>query len=138
MPSGDQRRLHNVIAKETLADAPVDARDIDAILTHALAGDAEDCLAHISHFVITSAADVREALARHLVAFRFLDVARPPYPKSPATSLLLRLAQFSLIAASDEDERTTAKVVDTLLRELDGLPHDPERPEFESGVIGAF
>ena len=139
LPSGDQRRLHNAIANEMLADAPADVRDIDAILTHALAGDAGGCLAQIAHFVVTAADDVREALARHLVPFRLLNVSPPPYAKDPLTSVLLRLAQFRLIAASDQDEEpTTAKVVDALLHELDGLPPDPERPEFESGVIGSI
>ena len=132
----EQRRVHYIIATHMLQDSPVDARDIDTILVHALAGKSQESLWRLSYFVNTAPEDARQALANHLVAFRILNTSKPIYPDDLQTSVMLRLAQFRLVSAS-EDSTVIANVSTALLREAAATPHSLAGPLLELAVIGS-
>ena len=132
----EQRGVHYIIATHMLQDSPVDARDIDTILVHALAGKSKESLWRLSYFVNTAPEDARQALANHLVAFRILDTSKPIYPDDLQTSVMLRLAQFRLVSAL-EDSTVIADVSTALLREAAATPHHLAGPLLELAVIGS-
>ena len=132
----EQRRVHYTIATHMLQDSPVDARDIDTILVHALAGKSQASLWRLSYFVNTAPEDARQALANHLVAFRLLDTSKPIYPDDLQTSVILRLAQFRLVSVSEEST-AIGDVSTALLREAATAPEDLAGPLLQSAVIGS-
>ena len=132
----EQRRVHYIIATHMLQDSPVDARDIDTILVHALAGKSKESLWRLSYFVSTAPEDARQALANHLVAFRILDTSKPIYPDDLQTSVMLRLAQFRLVSAL-QDSTVIVDVSTALLREAAATPHHLAGPLLELAVIGS-
>lgn len=137
MLTGDeQRTIHDAIAKAMLADSPIDVGDIDMILTHALAGRSTSVLRELCHLVITQSPDKQKSLAEHLLVFPLFDTSRPIYRHDMLTSILLRLAQSQLTAASGNTS-DTAKVASALLRESAETPTMFARSEMELAVFAS-
>ena len=132
----EQRRVHYIIATHMLQDSPVDARDIDTILAHALAGKSQESLWQLSYFVNTACEDARQTLAKYLVFFRLLETSKPIYPDDLQTSVILRLAQFCIVSAAD-DSTLIADVSSALLREAAATPQHMEGPLLEMAAIGS-
>lgn len=133
----EKRQVHHIIASQTLSDTPIDAGDIDAILIHGLAGESKESLWKLSQIINMADEETRVVLAKHLVTFCLLDTSKPIFPKDLPTSVMLRLGQLRLVAASDEPEGT-ADIVRALLREVDTVPRDPEGHNLEIAVVSSI
>ena len=133
----EQRQVHHTIATQMFHDTPIDVSDIDTILVHGLAGNSEDILLRLSHLINAVDDKTHEGLGKHLIAFRLLDTSKPIYPKDLPISAMLRLAQFRLVAASDEPERS-ADVANALLRDAEAIPRDLVEPDLEIAVAASI
>ena len=133
----EQRKIHHTIAAQTISHGPIDAGDIETILLHGLAGESQESLVKLSRAINVADDETRQALATHLAVFGLLDTSRPIYPKHLLTSVMLRLAQLRLVAASDERDGIE-DIVRALLLETDSVPLDLAGPYLESAVIDSI
>lgn len=131
---GERRRIHEAVATKMLSNRVIDVSDIDAILVQALAGKSTFCLSKVAHMVLV--ADVRtvEQLSEHVLFFRFARTDSQIYPSDPSVSVLLRLAQFKLAAATEAGENIR-RVVGVLFEEIDALQDDETKWIFESAAL---
>ena len=129
-----QRQVHHAIATHVTSHSPIDAEDVDGILVHGLAGEADESLLQLSSAIAAAALETREALATQVAMFRMLDTSKPIYPKNLPTSVMLRVAQFRLAVASDKPANIE-EIVDALLREVDEADRDSPGPYLQGAVI---
>ena len=133
----EQIQVHQTIATEILRDTPIDIGDFDAILLHGIAGQSNNALFILSHIINTADLETREAIAKRVIAFPFLDTKKPIYPKNRTISAMLRLSQFRLVVESDAPE-DTAEVVSALLYEARGVPAKQAGQHLEPVVLSAI
>jgi len=125
MLSADQQKsLHSSIAALTLRRRSLTPTDVDAIFTHALAGEEAGVLAALSRILLAANEDETTGLASQLIVLPLLRTDRLIVPDNPLVSLLLRLAQFKLDMAG---ERSKAReLLNALLHEFEELNEDGE------------
>ena len=131
-----QGRVHDKIATEMTQSTTIAAGDIDAILHHGLQGSSQSSLAKLTYAINAADDETREAVARHLAMFPALLTSKLIYPEDLLTSVMLRLTQLRLVMATPE-RRGISDIVEALLSEIDAVPADPDRPEFEGAVLGS-
>jgi len=95
----DQVTVHRVTAETLTLGSSLDVTKADVMFLHALLGKAASSLAKLSYGVIRCNAEDRGRLAEWMTGLRGHRLDRPIYPDHPPLSLLLRLAQFLLVAA---------------------------------------
>ena len=116
----ERRRIHETIAVQMFGKGTIDASDFDTIMMHAIAGKMPQILAMLGLSVLLADSPV-EKLAEHLLLFRLFSTDVPVYPEDSFASGILRLAQFKLVATTDEGNNISA-IVAALFNEIDSLP----------------
>ena len=128
LPPDEQRHIHETIAVHMLREGTINANNFDTILMHALIGKSAQSLAMLALSVLSADSNILERLTEHLLFPRLFGTDVPIYPEEPLASGLLRLAQFKLVAATDEGNNISA-IVAALFNEIDSLPE----PKGETG-----
>jgi len=129
--SGEQQKsIHELIATKMLSRETIDAADANMILMHALAGKSESSLAALSYSVLTATTDSLGMLAESFFILRLVRTDRPIYPEDRSISGMLRLAQFTLMAAANEGDKL-AECAHALLQENSREPNARLRGTFE-------
>jgi hypothetical protein len=116
LTSEAQQTIHAAIAVQMLSKRRIDAVDADWILMHGLLGGEDRSLFRLARAILTVDSKTVELLRDHLIVFPLLQTDRPIFPANSAVSLMLRLAQFKLVAAR-EDKEQIAGCAEALLRE---------------------
>jgi hypothetical protein len=118
MLTGDtQQAVHTAIATQMLAQRRIVATDASGILMHGLLGKDSSSLFMLAYGVLTAEEKAAELLREHFFMLPLLRTDQPIFPTHPVVSLMLRLAQFKLLAAGD-DANKIADCVDSLFREV--------------------
>ena len=131
---GERRSIHKTIAMKMLSNRTIDVSDIDAILVQALAGRSTICLSKVAYMALV--ADFREVeqLSEHILFFRFATTDTPIYPGDPSVSVMLRLAQFKLAAATGSGDNVS-RVVAALVEEIDAIQDEEAKWILESAAL---
>lgn len=138
MLTAEQRQpVHELIAEEMLARGTIDASDANTILTHALTGKSATSLFALAHSVLTAGAKATELLAEHFFLLPLLRTDRPIFLENGPVSVLLRLAQFKLLAAKGESKQISACVSATLA-EVANEQDQEIKEHLESMVLGSI
>lgn len=131
-----QRTVHAAIAIQMLAKQRIHAADADNILMHGLRGEEARSLFRLSHAILTAKSEAMELLQDHLFILPMLRTDRPIFPGNSVVSLMLRLAQFKMVAAKQDDEQTAASAAALLREAAEG---EPDRQElFEGLALGSI
>jgi hypothetical protein len=101
----DQESVHRSAAQHIMAGRSIDIDKANAAFLHALLGKAEHPLMKLAYGVLIADGTIRQQLSDWMTGLRLHRFDRPIYPEKSALSLLLRLAQFILIAERDEPDR---------------------------------
>ncbi|SFN02720.1 hypothetical protein SAMN05216573_10785 [Bradyrhizobium sp. Rc3b] len=115
-----QQAIHAATAAQMLASGKISASDANGILMHGLLGKEPHSLFRLAYAVLTTVGEAAEALIENLFVLPLFRFDQPIFSESPAVSIMLRLAQFKLVAASNENERI-ARCADSLFEEIGGL-----------------
>ena len=113
--------IHKTITEEFFRQGKIDALDVDTITIHALAAEWDTGLALIADMVLSTDSGARGVLAEHAMLLRFFRTNYPIYPNNQAVSTILRLAQFALAVATEEQSDVSG-IVAALFNEIDTLP----------------
>jgi tetratricopeptide (TPR) repeat protein len=132
-----QQTIHAAIAIQMLAKRRIDATDANAILMHALLGKEVHSLFRLAYSVLTAEVKAAELLREHFFMLPMLRKDQPIFADNRAVSVMLRLAQFKLVA-SNEEPKDTAECVDALLREAGAEPDNELRRMFESVALASI
>jgi hypothetical protein len=132
-----QQAIHGAIAIEMLAKRRIDATDANGILMHALLGKEVHSLFRLAYSVLTAEAKAAELLREHFFMLPMLRTDQPIFADNRTVSVMLRLAQFKLVA-SKEEPKDTAACVDALLREAGEEPNSALRGMFESVALASI
>lgn len=124
LPPAQQVMIHETIAVEMVKRRSLTPADADAVLMHGLLGHSSWSLIAIANSVLTAGEDTIRMLAEQLMVLPLLHVEHPPFIENPTISIILRLAQFKLVAAIERPE--TAEVLAALIQELDALEEQGE------------
>jgi hypothetical protein len=111
-----QQTIHAAIAVQMLLKRRIDAADANGILMHSLLGKEVRSLFQMAYSVLTAQGNAAELLREHFFMLPILRMDRPIFADNHTVSVMLRLAQFKLVASGAEPNNTTA-CVDALLRE---------------------
>src|SRR5712671_1191239 len=131
-----QRPVHELIAQELPSRRRIDAADANMILTHALAGKSTHSLLALAYSVLTAKSKAVELLREHFFLLQVLRIDRPIYPENRSVSVLLRMAQFKLLAMKGESAEISA-CVGALLEEVNEEEEPQIRGLLESMAIAA-
>jgi hypothetical protein len=129
-----QQAIHAAIAMQMLAKRRIDATEANGILTHGLLGKDDHSLFRLAYSVLTAEPKATELLREHFFMLPILRTDQPIFAANRAVSVMLRLAQFKLLA-SKEDAKETAACVDALLREAGEESDAIKRGQFESVAL---
>ena len=106
----DERRVHAAIAVETMKSRRLVLSDANGILIHALEGKSEQSLVLLAWSVLSARGDSIATLGDHFSGLSNWPTARPVFEKSPAASVMLRMAQIKLLIASRDRSHLTEAV----------------------------
>jgi hypothetical protein len=98
LEAGEQRNVHNRIARQLLARRTAYTADANMILTHSLLGKFAQGLLAIAYSVLRSDEKTLARLAEDFFILGLFQTKTSIYPDQPHVSRFLRLAQFKLIA----------------------------------------
>ncbi len=129
-----QKRIHRTIAEESIKQGKLDVFDINTIITHSLLAKWAPGLAKIASVLLSVDFPTLCRLAEHVVLLRFFRTDCPIYPDDLFASIFLRLAQFSLAAATEE-KCDVLDITNALFREIDDLPPDELKSTFEAFAV---
>lgn len=133
----EQCKLHALVARKMMSRKTINASQASMILSHALAGKADDCLIKLSYGVIAADMEKLPLLAEHFFLLPILNIDALIYPENTMISGLLRLAQFRLVAASGKDV-SIAACASALLREVAALSDSRLRDPFEAMALATI
>ncbi|WP_396604521.1 hypothetical protein ACFLEY_03860 [Bradyrhizobium sp. YCK136] len=111
-----RQSIHAAIAIQMLAKRRINATDANGILMHGILGKEEHSLFVLAHTVLTAESKAAELLQEQFFMLPLLRTDQPIFPQNRAVSVMLRMAQFKLVASKKEPKDTVA-CVDALLRE---------------------
>jgi hypothetical protein len=112
------KQIRRAAAEHVLSGRTIDVTMADVAFLYALLGKSEGSLLKIAHGVIGTDNTKRKLLADWLTGLRIHRLDKPIYPDREALSLLLRFAQFLLVAGKQEVE-TIRRTWATLQAELE-------------------
>jgi hypothetical protein len=115
----------------------IDATDANGILMHALLGKEVHSLFQLAYSALTAKAKAVELLREHIFMLPILRTDLPIFADNRMVSVMLRLAQFKLVASKEEPKDTTA-CVNALLREAGEEPNSALREMFESVALASI
>lgn len=96
--------IHNAIAAQFMTSHTINGGDADVILMHAMIGKNERVLFLIAVAILKSNEQTVELLAEHLTVFKSLRTDKSLYPDNLHISGMLRLAQFKILAVTQESK----------------------------------
>jgi hypothetical protein len=134
LPPDVQQAIHAAMAIQMLANRRIDATDASSILMHALLGKEERSLFQLAYSVLTAEDGAAELLQEHFFMLPLLRTDEPIYPENNSISIMLRLAQFKLVA-SKQHSKDTAACAEALLREASDERNDAARQLLESMAL---
>jgi len=102
----EQVRVHRAAAEAIFGPGPMQADQAANALRHGLQGNAVRVLQRLSAGVVSSRPGEVRLLRRHLTLLANFGLDAPIYPADAHTSLMLRLAQFELVASGGAGPRT--------------------------------
>jgi tetratricopeptide (TPR) repeat protein len=132
-----QQAIHAAIAIQMLAKGRIDATDANAILMHALLGKEVLSLFRLAYSVVRAEEKAAELLREHFFMLPLLQTDQPILADNRTASVMLRLAQFKVVA-SKEEPKDTAACVDALLREASEEPNSAARDLLESVALSSI
>jgi hypothetical protein len=132
-----QQAIHAVIAVQMLVKRRITASDANGILFHALLGKEVHSLFRLAYSVLTAEPKAAELLREQFFMLPMLRTDEPIFADNRTVSVMLRLAQFRLVASNEEPKNTTA-CVDALLREASEEPNGALRDMFESVALASI
>ena len=94
----EQLAVHRAAAEHIVAGQAIPVEKADAAFLHALLGKSEPTLVTLAHATIRATPEQRRVIGEWSFSLRLRRFDRPIYPHNPTLSILLRLAQFRLIA----------------------------------------
>jgi hypothetical protein len=113
----EQRVVHELIARQKLSNKRIDASDANSILTHALIGKSARSLTALASSVLTAGNKTTDLLAEQFFMLPILRTDRPIFQENRSVSVMLRMAQFKLVAAK-RDPKVISACVDALFQEI--------------------
>ena len=131
-----QQAIHAAIAIQMLVKRRINATDANGILFHALLGKEVHSLFGLAYSVLTAEAKAAELLREHFFMLPMVRTDQPIFADNRPVSVMLRLAQFKLVA-SNEEPKDTAACVDALLREVSEEPNSALRGMFEAVALAS-
>jgi hypothetical protein len=132
-----QQAIHAAIAIQMLAKRRIDATDASGILMHGLLGKETSSLFQLAYSVLTAGSKATELLREHFFMLPMLRMDQPIFATNRGVSVMLRLAQFNLLA-SNKDAKLTASCVEALFREISEEQHAQMRDMFESIALASI
>ncbi len=133
----DQVVIHAAIARQMLQKRSISATEANGILMHGIVGKDESVLSHLAYAVLMSEGATTDQLRDQLFTLLLLRTDEPVFPENLIVSILLRLAQFKLVASGDDAEATAACVA-ALLREVGQVRDDQPRGMLEGMALGSI
>ncbi len=130
-----QRLVHREFATALTARKTISVSDIDPILHHGLFGASQDVLVELAKAINSADEKTLRYIAKHVVIFPYLDSTRPIYPANLPTSVMLRLMQLKLLIKGEESDDAD-RVAGALFSEIDAMPNDLDRADFEGAALG--
>ena len=116
----EQKSVHATVAGYLLQGGKIKVTDVDSIFLHSLLGDADGVLGALASTTATASREVLEAIGEYTVTFPNLRTDALPYPRNPALSAMLRIAQFKVLTAKSNFKKMAECAV-ALMREIDAL-----------------
>jgi hypothetical protein len=113
----EQRVVHELIARQKLSHKRIDASDANSILTHALIGKSVQSLMALASSVLTAGTKTTELLGEQFFLLPVLRTDRPIFQENRAVSVMLRMAQFKLVATK-RDAKEISACVNALIQEI--------------------
>jgi hypothetical protein len=132
-----QQAIHAAIATQMLVKRRIDATDANGILVHGLLGKEAHSLFLLAHSVLTAEAKAEELLREHFFMLPMLRTDQPIFADDRTVSVMLRLAQFKLIA-SKQEPKDTGGCVEALMREAGEEPNSALRGMLESIALASI
>lgn len=125
-----QRLVHRTAAEHIVGGRSIDIDKVDAAFLHALQGKSEVTLLMLAYGAIRTHGDARRLVSDWSIALRLHRLDRLIYPDRLSISIMLRLAQFLLVAAQGR-ATPIVKCWQTLQAELNQEPDTTVRERFE-------
>ena len=133
----EQKHIHQTIADQMVRHSPIDARDLNTVVMHAIHGESPEILKAVAYSLNLLDSQAFEALAEYPLIFRFFQTEAPIYPKELYASWMLRYTQFKLVVAAG-DRSHVAEIVTALLREISSLPEGEPRRALEATSLATM
>ena len=132
-----QQVIHAAIARQMLQKRSVSATEANGILMHGLIGQDGNVLYQLAYRVLIAEGETTDHLRDQFFTLPLLRTDAPIFPANFTASILLRLAQFKLVASGD-DAKVTAACAAALLREVSEEKNDQLRDMLESMALGSI
>ncbi|WLC19331.1 ATP-binding protein [Bradyrhizobium diazoefficiens] len=132
----EQEAIHATIARQMVQQSSIKAVDANGILMHGLLGKDDGALARLAYMVLMAESST-DQLREQFFALPLLNTEQPIVPTNIAVSILLRLAQFKLIASGD-DRNAIAACATALLREASEEENEQLRDMFEGMSLASI
>ena len=136
LTENDQQALHATIAIHMLAKHRIDAGDTNGILMHGLLGKESFSLFRLAISVLTSKPEETELLREHFFLLPVMRTEEPIFAENRSASVMLRMAQFKLVAGNEHATQTAA-CVEALFHEINEEPDALARELFESIALAS-
>jgi tetratricopeptide (TPR) repeat protein len=119
--------IHTAMAEHRLSVKSIRIPDLESAFGHALAASSESHLVQIANLIVIANQDVTKALSDQFMLLQVLRTDASVFNNSDTVNILLRLAQFKLLAAGTKPS-DARECCSALLREL-SLIKDPRSRE---------
>lgn len=129
--------IHAAIAHQLLRKRTVSATEANGILMHGLMGNDNNALSHLAYSVLMSDGEATNHWRDQLFMLPLLRTDESIFPTNPLVSILLRLAQFKLVATGNDAKETTACSA-ALLREVEEIKIDELRDMLEGMALASI
>ena len=133
----EKRAVHNLVATELIARKKIDASDVDIIIAHAMLGKSAWALVAVANSILTADEKTLELLSKYGLLFRFFQTDQLIFPENPSASGFLRLAQFKILALSEESDRIKS-CADAALAEAKKMPAGQVRKLFDAMAVATI
>ncbi len=134
LTSDDAKRVHQTAAEKLLGGRTLGVDKANSGFLHALLGESEWLLTRLANNIIATTAETRRQLSDWMASLRLHRLDRKIWLNRPALSILLRLAQFLLIAPTGRPNaiRNCWRALQT---ELAGLEDTEAREHLEYMIL---
>lgn len=131
----ETKQIHHAFATTLLSRTKIGAWEIDKITLHALLGGNTAALTSVANSLVTGGEELAKYLSESGSSLQLLDFNKPIYLDNPAVSSMLRLAQFTILAASSKPQSIAIEAcVGALLQETE-LQAPPVREMFRIAAL---